>query len=112
MSVQTPTRAAKNRLQGLGLDVTEHGDQGHLDVVLHGAADAAKLRGAGFSYRTEVADLALQSFRNRQANARYRARTKKSALPSGRDDYRRLADFEADMKALVRARTRTWPSRS
>ena len=104
VSVSTPTRAAKNRLLSLGLDVTEHGDQGHLDVVLHSAADAAKLRGAGFTYRTEIADLALQSFRNRQANMRYRAKVKKSALPSGRDEYRRLADFEADMKALVRAR--------
>ena len=104
VSVVTSTRAAKTRLLSLGLDVTEHGDQGHLDVVLHGAADAAKLRGAGFTWNTEVADLALLSFRNRQANARYRAKTKKSALPSGRDDYRRLADFEADMKALVRAR--------
>ena len=104
VSVSTPTRAAKTRLLSLGLDVTEHGDTGHLDVVLHSADDAAKLRGAGFTYRTEVADLALQGFRNRQANKRYRARVKKSALPSGRDEYRRLADFEADMKALVRAR--------
>ena len=104
VTVNTPTAADKTRLTGLDLDVTERSDARTVDVALYGGGDAAKLRRAGFTWTVRVADLSLQSFRNRQANARYRARTKKSALPSGRDDYRRLADFEADIKALVRAR--------
>lgn len=38
--VATPTRQRAQELANLGLDVTEHGGPGFLDVVLHGAADA------------------------------------------------------------------------
>ena len=99
--VGTPTRAHKNRLLALGLDVTEHGGEDHLDVVLNGEKDRRQLRSAGFSYEVVVADLARRDFRNQQANARYRAETRSSSLPSGRDSYRRLPDYEFELKALV-----------
>jgi hypothetical protein len=104
VSVSTPNRAEKQRLLRLGLDVTEHGDSGHLDVVLHGARDANRLRSAGFDYEVEIPDLALRDFRNRQRNARYAQETQRTSLPSGRDTYRRLPDFQADMKRLVERR--------
>ena len=50
VDVRTPTRADKRRLQGLGLDLTEHGDRNSLEVVLHGRDDARKLRANNFSY--------------------------------------------------------------
>ena len=40
IDVATGTRADKERLQTLGLDLTEHGGAKSLEVVLHGRADA------------------------------------------------------------------------
>ena len=101
VSVSTPTRADKNRLTALGLDVTEHGDADSVDVVLHGAADAATLRDAGFSFTTEVADLMAQDRKDRAQDRRYAASVKRSPLPSGRDGYRRLAEINEEMKTLA-----------
>ncbi|HVE68594.1 MAG TPA: M14 family zinc carboxypeptidase [Solirubrobacteraceae bacterium] len=99
--VITPTRASKQRLQQLGLDLTEHGGRGFVGVVLHGAQDARKLRQAGFSYTVDIPDLAAQSRRDREADAVFAREVRASALPSGRDSYRTLPDYEADLKALA-----------
>ena len=40
VKVVTPSEARKDELIGLGLDLTEHGGDGFVDVVLHGADDA------------------------------------------------------------------------
>ena len=66
VDVATPTRASKERLQALGLDLTEHGGAKSLEVVLHGRADARTLRRAGFRYTVRIADLAARTHRNRQ----------------------------------------------
>ena len=60
-------RRDKQRLQSLGLDLTEHGDANSLEVVLHGRADARKLRRAGFTYTVRIRDLAKRTRRNRAA---------------------------------------------
>src|SRR5688572_15491170 len=65
VDVSTPTRADKARLQGLGLDLTEHGDEDSLEVVLYGDADAQRLRDAGFTYTVRIADLAARDKANR-----------------------------------------------
>jgi hypothetical protein len=101
VSVSTPTRADKRRLQSLGLDLTEHGTAGSLDVIIHGAGDARKLRDAGLRYTVKIADLAARTEANRQADVRYDAATTASALPSGRTAYRRLFDYELEMKRLT-----------
>jgi hypothetical protein len=101
VEVTTVDRAAKKKLQGLGLDLTEHGTADSVEVVLHGKADAEKLKDAGFEYTVEIADLAAKSEQNRAADEAYAATTTRSGLPSGRDSYRRLADYEAEMKALA-----------
>lgn len=100
VTVSTPTRADKRRLQSLGLDLTEHGTAGSVDVVLRGAADARELRGAGLSYTVKVPDLAARSAAHRRADQAYAASTAASALPSGRTAYRRLFDYELEMKRL------------
>ena len=99
--VSTPTRASKRKLQDLGLDVTEHGRDTFLDVVTYGAADEAKLRGAGFQYAVEVPDLARQDLRQKRADRAYAAAVDDSPFPSGRTGYRNLADYESEMKALA-----------
>jgi hypothetical protein len=108
VTVATPTRAARSRLAALGLDLAEGGDANGVDVVLHGARDAAALVGAGLTWTVRVADLRTQAAENAVADARFatRARTRAGAsggLPSGRTSYRHLADYESEMKALAAA---------
>ena len=105
MRVSTPTRYAKTKLLETGLDVTEHGRETFLDVVLHGAKDAKTLVKNGFSYQVLVADLiALDRKQAKYApgdgvldNEAARA----PAMPSGRVTYRHLWDFTSDMKMLA-----------
>lgn len=101
VDVSTPTRADRARLQSLGLDLTEHGDEDSLEVVLHGEADVRLLRDAGFSFTVRIADLAALDERNRLADERYAAATLASPLPSGRDSYRHLADYESELAQLA-----------
>ena len=103
VDVHTPTRAAKDRLVALGVDLTEHGHEGSLGVVLHGADDARRLRRAGFTWDVEVADVAARTLRDRTADRRFAASVRASDLPSGRDEYRKLEDYENEMKALAAA---------
>lgn len=99
--VQVPTAADEERLQGLGLDLTEHGEGGTLDVVLHGRADEAKLRDAGFAYSVVIKDLLKKDLADKRADLAYSLATPRSGMPSGRTSYRRLADFDAELKALA-----------
>jgi hypothetical protein len=69
--------------------------------VISGAADAAKITGAGYTYKTLIPDMAA-------AERGYRAREKAvaaadgpSALPSGRTGYRQYTDIQADLKKIV-----------
>ncbi|HZB77926.1 MAG TPA: M14 family zinc carboxypeptidase, partial [Solirubrobacteraceae bacterium] len=101
VTVRTPKRADKERLQALGLDLTEHGTATSLEAVLHGNADAERLRAAGFRYTVRIADLDAQSRADRKADKRYAAALDASALPSGRTEYRHLADYELELKQLA-----------
>ena len=101
VEVATPTRLDKRRLQQLDLDLTEHGTARSLQVVLHDAADARKLRDSGFTWTVKIADLGARMEANRQADARYAATTAASALPSGSTGYRRLPDVEYELKQLA-----------
>jgi hypothetical protein len=99
--VSTPNAPRKKELDGLGLDLTEHGGKGFVEVVLHDAADARKLREHKFIYTTQIADLAAQDRRDSAANSRYARRVSASSLPSGRTTYRRLNNYTDEMKKLA-----------
>jgi murein tripeptide amidase MpaA len=101
VSVRTPTRFDKDRLTALGLDMTEHGGTESLGVVLHGKADEDVLRRAGFRWDVKIADLVAYDVRTRRLEQRDAARTRRSPLPSGRDTYRTLADYEFELKTLA-----------
>jgi hypothetical protein len=103
VEVLTPTPADKNRLSALGLDLTEHAGPDSVEVVLHTAEDAAELAAAGFTYEVSVPDLALQTAQSNRATKEYAASVDSSPLPSGRDTYRVLADYEAELAALADA---------
>lgn len=85
-------------LERLGLDVTHHVTPAHARVVLHDAEDARTLA-RHFPYRTLVADVEATL----QRSAARRRAGQRSALPSGRDTYRVLANYYADLDALAQA---------
>jgi hypothetical protein len=101
VTVSTPDRADKQLLQTLGLDLTEHAGHDYVEVVLHTAADAAALTGAGLDYDVRIPDLVAREAEINQLNATYAATTLRSPLPSGRDTYRTLDDYDAEMAALA-----------
>src|SRR5687768_14102863 len=103
VTVDTPTRTHKRLLQTLGLDLTEHAGHDYVEVVLHTAADADALRAAGLAYDVRIPDLLAREAANNRVNREYAAATAVSPLPSGRDTYRSLADYNAEMKAMAQA---------
>ena len=104
VTVNTPTRADKELLQTLGLDLTEHAGHDYIEVVLHTASDAAVLQDSGLTYDVRIGNLLEREARNNQVNAAYAAATAVSPLPSGRDSYRTLADYNSDMRQLATIR--------
>jgi hypothetical protein len=101
VDVLTPKRADRARLQALGLDLTEHGDANSLQVLLHGRADERALRRAGFRYSVRIADLAARTQRNHRRDLGHARASAESGLPSGRVGYRRLPDYELELKRLA-----------
>ncbi len=100
--VETPTRADKNKLTALGLDVTEKGDATGVEVVLAGDADRQTLKNSGFKSKVIEADLSAKSVQDARTDRRYAATTAASALPSGRTSYRHLYEYNFEMKELAR----------
>ena len=101
VTVDTPTREHKELLQTLGLDLTEHAGHDYVEVVLHRAADAQALRAAGLTHTVRIPDLTRREAENNRTNATFAAANATTALPSGRNAYRTLAEFNADMAALA-----------
>ena len=99
--VTAKTPAERTKVNNLGLDTTEHGDASGVEVVLHSAADAKKLRAAGFSWRVEDADLAASMRKARAADKTYAASVAASGLPSGRTSYRTLEEINAELDQLA-----------
>ena len=103
VTVDTPTRADKARLQGLGLDLTEHAGHDYVEVVLHTLADREALGAAGFTWDVRIPDLLRREAEINRLDDLFAATRLRTALPSGRDSYRSLADYNAEMKALAEA---------
>jgi hypothetical protein len=104
VTVSTPTRAAKERLQQLGLDLTEHAGHDYVEVLLHNGVDRDRLVNAGFDFDVRIADLVAREAEVNRINDAYATATVRSKLPSGRDAYRTLEDYNADMTALAEDR--------
>jgi murein tripeptide amidase MpaA len=102
VAVDTPTRADKDRLIALDVDLAESATATTVDVLLHGKADAERVTKAGFSYTVKIADLATHVDKVKEDDNRFRAMVVRSDLPSGRTEYRRLADYDYEMKNLAR----------
>jgi hypothetical protein len=102
VAVDTPSRADKAKLQGLDLDLTEEATDTTVDTVLHGPADADRLKAHGFTWSVKIPNLADHLTQVRREDAAYAAATTRSALPSGRTSYRRLFDYDYELKDLAR----------
>jgi hypothetical protein len=101
VTVDTPTRADKDRLSALGLDLTEHAGRDYIEVVLHSLDDEQALRTAGFTWDVRIPDMLARELERIELDAAYAASTAVSPLPSGRTGYRVLDDFAAEIDALV-----------
>jgi hypothetical protein len=101
VTVATPDGAARDRLAALGLDPAEAGGTSGADVVLHGEQDAAALRRAGLSFTVKIADPRLRAGEGAAEDGRRQLRAAAPALPSGRLGYRRLADYESELRSLA-----------
>lgn len=104
VTVKVPDRAAKNRLSDLGLDLTEHAGRDYVEVVLHRPADAEALKAAGLEWKVRIPDLTRREAENNAANRAYAEATATSPLPSGRDTYRTLEDYNSDLAQLAEER--------
>ena len=99
--VDVASEEAFERLEALQLNVTHEVQEGHADVII-GPGDAAKLRQAGFTFRTRYADLGAKFLRDRRSEAAYARRVGgRSATPTGRTTYRTYEDFGAELKQIV-----------
>ena len=101
VTVHASTQKERSAVDALGLDTTEHADAKGVDVVLHGAADVARLRAAGKKWTVKVADLAAAERANARKDKAYAASVAESELPSGSTGYRTLAGFNSEMDALA-----------
>jgi hypothetical protein len=99
--VAVPTYEDRDVLTNLGLDLTEHGGHDYVEVVLHNPDDASRLLEHGFTWSVEIPDLALRQRQNNEISAAYAEATTVSPLPSGRDTYRTLADYNNDLRTLA-----------
>lgn len=88
-------------LDRLGLDVTEDVGPDWAVVIAHSAADRELLRANGFGFTTEIADMSAYTRAARAADARRARGPGRSALPSGRNTYRTLADYMGELDALA-----------
>lgn len=107
--VRTDGPADDELLAGAGLDLTEHGGPGFVDVVLHSPGDASRLAALGFAYEVLDPDLAATALADRRAElgAAARGGPGEPSLPSGRaGTYRRLFEYSAEMQALAERRPR------
>ena len=112
----------REALQTLQLDTTDHPNPGYQDVLLHGAADVAKLQKSGLTYSTRVADVVAKDRTERLADLKRgrSAKGRKAAralTPGGRTSYRTLPEIQQELKDTAAAnpglvRTFALPQRS
>ena len=102
VEVHTATRADRQRVADLGLDLSETGGRDWVGVVLHSVDDAARLRAARFTWTVRIPDLAKREQERIKLDAAYAAAADSTPMPSGRKAYRSLADYEFDMRELAK----------
>ena len=101
VSVKYRNNADLARIDKAGVDLTHHIHGGRADVIVTGARQRAALERLGLPFETEVADLNAAYANARAADAKFASSQRRSALPSGRESYRVLQDYQDELKGLV-----------
>jgi hypothetical protein len=99
VSIPVSNAAEFGAIESLGLNLNEVPNKNRAIAVLSGPADAAKLRKAGYSFKTLVSDVAARERQFRAKEARAQVRSK---VPSGRTTYRKYPDIQATLKKLAK----------
>jgi len=73
------------------------------DIFIPSQAKLAEFKKLGIPFTTRVADLAARDAAAREAEAARAASGVRSAVPSGRQTYRFMADYQTDMKKITDA---------
>ena len=95
LRVQVDGPADRAALETAGLDPAESAGPGFSDIVAYGPADRATLARLGFPYTTLKSDLGRGALNGRSG------RRASASMPSGRTEYRRLFDYEQELKDLA-----------
>ena len=101
VTVDVPNGAVREKFMQLGLDHTEHAGHDFVEVVLHTAQEQDALREAGMTWDVRIPDLIAREAEVNRINAQYAEATDVSPLPSGRDTYRTLAEYNTDLDRLA-----------
>jgi murein tripeptide amidase MpaA len=97
----TADLAERNVIASSGLDVTEHAGHDYVEVVLHTPADLDLLESLGLPFDVRIADLNARTAEVQQLNAEFAAANATTDLPSERNTYRTLDNYETEMQDLA-----------
>lgn len=100
-SVAYQDDADLERIEAAGLDLTHQISDGRADVIVTGAGELASLRQLGLPFEVEIPNLTQHYASARAADSAAVAAAGSSALPSGREEYRVLQDYQDELKALA-----------
>src|SRR3954464_4163768 len=100
--VHTSDDGVLNRLDSLGLDVTENEHPGQADVIAPDADKLALLKQLGLKFDVLSTDLRKDFAQARAADARRVEAAGASPLPTGRETYRTYAEYQTELAGLVK----------
>ena len=103
ITIDTPTRADKDRLNSMGLDLTEHAGHDYIEAVIYTQDELDLLAGEGFTWDVRIADMLQRQVERIEADQAFAAANPTTAIPSERNAYRVLADFGTEIDALAAA---------
>jgi Zinc carboxypeptidase len=101
IEIELPYRESLGAVQSLGIDTVDNPHAGGIEALVYSDDELRLLEKAGFEYTVEIADLAKFDAEQQRRTARYAAATRRSPLPSGREEYRVLEDYQTELKTLA-----------
>ena len=99
--VKRPSDLVLHTLETKGFDVTHNMRSAYADVVVPDGDKLGLLKDLGIPYETRIADLNAYYAKSRRADARFAASAARSPLPTGREGYRKLEDYQSELKQLA-----------
>lgn len=101
LSVDAATQRLRSLVADTGLDVTEHAGDDFVEVVVYSQEELDLLEDLGFTYEVEIADMIAREAERVRLDSAFAAANPITELPSGRNSYRVLDDFGAEIDQLV-----------